>query len=76
MLQVIPWSNYTWRTRVKACRDRIDALNVETGKATEELVKAEEELAQAEQFGIADENMPDDYGETPVYRHWKSIKKE
>lgn len=62
MLQMIPWSTYTYRSRVDSLQLSIESLRIRLLQTKDELKFAKEELEKAEQEGRADDNLPDDYG--------------
>ena len=65
MVQVIPWSSYTWKSHVDSTKNQITQLEAKLTSSRNDLVRIEKELVEAETLGIADEPLPDNYGETP-----------
>ena len=62
MMQVIPWSNYTWRSYITSLEEQIANHKLQVEKLQEDLIQAHKDLEMAEKLGIADMPLPDDYG--------------
>ena len=74
MFEIIPWSSYTWRSHVDSIKDEIKQLNEDLKSSRKHLERVEKELAEAETEGIADEPLPDNYGETPFGKKQRQAK--
>lgn len=74
MVQVIPWSSYTWKSHVDSTKNQITQLEANLTSSRNDLVRIEKELVQAETLGIADEPLPDNYGETPFGKELRQAK--
>ncbi len=68
MIQVIPWERYTYRTYVDRCQVHVDGLEKELSEARNNLNEARDTLDRVIPVGIADNSLPENYGEILLAR--------